>query len=248
MSKKRKTIIITLSSILGVIIILVSTFFIYASIYYHADEERITKYLENKDVSITEIHNSTLEIKGRETNIGVIFYPGGKVEYKAYIPLLSSLADNGYTSLLLKMPFNLAVFDVNAADGYKEDYPNITHWYLMGHSLGGVVVSQYLANHINEYDGIIFLGSYPDKDLSTSSSKMLSIYGENDEVLNKDKYNDSRSKWPSNNKEYVISGGCHAYFGMYGAQKGDGVPSITNEEQIDTASNMIIDFIKGQLR
>ena len=247
MSKKRKTFIITLSSILGVIIILVSTFFIYASTYYRADEERITKYLENKDVSIAETHNSTLEIKGRETNIGIIFYPGGKVEYRAYIPLLSSLADNGYTSLLLKMPFNLAVFDVNAADGYKEDYPYITHWYLMGHSLGGVVASQYLSSHINEYDGIIFLGSYPDKDLSNSSLKMLSIYGENDEVLNKDKYNDSRSKWPSNNKEYVISGGCHAFFGMYGSQKGDGIPSITNEEQIDTASNVIIDFMNVQI-
>ena len=33
-------------------------------------------------------------------------------------------------------------------------------------------------------------------------------------------------------EEMMIDGGCHAYFGMYGAQDGDGMPSIANEEQI----------------
>jgi len=43
----------------------------------------------------------------------------------------------------------------------------------------------------------------------------------------------------------VIDGGCHAYFGMYGAQEGDGRPEISNEEQIaltvDTIAEMMID-------
>lgn len=30
----------------------------------------------------------------------------------------------------------------------------------------------------------------------------------------------------------LIPGGCHAYFGMYGLQKGDGTPSISNTRQI----------------
>ena len=46
-------------------------------------------------------------------------------------------------------------------------------------------------------------------------------------------------------KEMVIAGGCHAYFGMYGAQDGDGRPEISNEEQIaltvDAVSEMMID-------
>ena len=243
MKKRTKRIIIILSSIVGVLIILVSTFFIYTSIYYHADTERIDKYLEGKNVSITEIHSDTLEIKGNASKGGIIFYPGGKVEYKAYVPLLASIAENGYTCLLIKMPFNLAVFNKNAANGYIEEYPLIHRWYMMGHSLGGVIASQYVAEHQTEYEGIIFLGSYPDKDLSGSSLKMLSIYGGNDEVLNKDKYENSKTKWPVHNQEYVISGGCHAYFGMYGAQKGDGTPSITNEEQIDMASNVIVDYL-----
>jgi hypothetical protein len=43
--------------------------------------------------------------------------------------------------------------------------------------------------------------------------------------------------------EQVIEGGNHAYFGMYGEQKGDGAATITNLEQITTTANYIIEFI-----
>ena len=38
----------------------------------------------------------------------------------------------------------------------------------------------------------------------------------------------------------MIDGGCHAYFGKYGAQDGDGIPTVTNEEQIRiTVENIV---------
>lgn len=243
MSKKKKTIIITISSILGIITLLVGTFFIYVSIYAHAEKERISNYLANKDVTITEVGNKTLKISGEEEKAGIIFYPGGKVEYIAYEPLLVSLATKGYTSFLIHMPFNLAIFDPNRANGYINDYPEIKTWYLMGHSLGGAMISEYASSHADDYSGLVLLGAYPNKDLSRTSLKLLSIYGSNDKVLNINKYNDKKSFWPSNNKEYVIEGGCHAGFGMYGVQKGDGEPTITSEEQIDIASSAITSFI-----
>ena len=43
--------------------------------------------------------------------------------------------------------------------------------------------------------------------------------------------------------EAEIKGGCHAYFGMYGAQDGDGTPTISNEEQIRLTAQAIADFI-----
>ena len=33
-------------------------------------------------------------------------------------------------------------------------------------------------------------------------------------------------------KEHILEGGCHAGFGSYGMQDGDGVPTITGEAQI----------------
>ncbi len=50
--------------------------------------------------------------------------------------------------------------------------------------------------------------------------------------MNREKYEESKSNLPNNFTEYIIDGGCHAYFGMYGAQDGDGKPTVTNEEQI----------------
>lgn len=42
----------------------------------------------------------------------------------------------------------------------------------------------------------------------------------------------------------MIAGGCHAYFGMYGAQKKDGTPLISNIEQIEQAAQSIGLFCK----
>ena len=243
MTGKKKAIIIT-SSILGTIALLAGTFFIYTGIYYHADDTRIDNYIKDKNIELREIGYKKMEfIPTHHNNAGIIFYPGAKVEYTAYKPLMSSLADKGYTCVITGMPFNLAFFKVNAADGVKERYPEVRYWYMMGHSLGGVVASQYIAKHTDEYEGLIMLGSYPDRDLSNTSLAYLSLYGSEDKVLNINKYNDSKSKWPKNNKEYVISGGCHAGFGMYGEQKGDGSPTISTEDQTDIASSVIVDFL-----
>lgn len=68
---------------------------------------------------------------------------------------------------------------------------------------------------------------------------VISIYGSCDGVLNLDKYKECKSNLPASYTEKVIDGGCHAYFGMYGEQKGDGIAEITNGEQIETTVNII---------
>ena len=40
-------------------------------------------------------------------------------------------------------------------------------------------------------------------------------------------------------KELVIDGGCHAFFGCYGAQKGDGTPTLTAKEQIEQTADAV---------
>ena len=51
-----------------------------------------------------------------EPAVGLIFYLGGKVENTAYAPLLHDLAADGILCVLVKIPCNLAVLDMNAAD------------------------------------------------------------------------------------------------------------------------------------
>lgn len=126
---------------------------------------------------------------------------------------------------------------------WKEE-PEIEDWYIGGHSLGGSMAASYLVDHIEDYEGLILLGSYSTADLSQSDLAVLSVFGSEDRVMNREKYEESKSNLPSNFTEYIIDGGCHAYFGMYGAQDGDGTPTITNEEQIRLTVEHIVKMME----
>lgn len=239
-----KKVIIVLTSVLVVIALLSSVFAIYVNDYYHADMSAIDAIAPVDNVTIQKINNDTIIYSPKDATLGLIFYPGGKVEYTAYIPLMQALSDKGILCALVKMPFNLAVLDINAADRIKEQYPDITNWYIGGHSLGGSMAATYIKENTNSFKGLVLLGSYSTADLSDTQLKVISIYGSEDKVLNIEKYNEYKINLPPDFKEYVIKGGCHAYFGMYGVQDGDGVPTITNNEQIRITTKEIIAFIE----
>ena len=76
--------------------------------------------------------------------------------------------------------------------------------------------------------GLIF---YPGgKVENTAYAPLLHDLAE-DGVLNREKYEADRINLPQDTTETVIDGGCHAGFGSYGAQNGDGTPTISAEEQ-----------------
>jgi hypothetical protein len=231
---------ITLSIIIVLILSLVGGTVYYINDYYHAEETAVSLIATPKENVVVTEENGVFTFKPQNATDGFIFYPGGKVEHNAYQPLMAALARRGILCVLVKMPFNLAVFDINAADGIHAQYPEIENWYIGGHSLGGSMAASYLANHANEYDGLILLGSYSTADLSDTELNILSIYGSEDLVLNREKYSKNKSNLPADLTEVVIDGGCHAYFGMYGAQDGDGTPSISNHQQIQiTVENIV---------
>ena len=235
--RKRKIFIVT-SSIVLVLAIVIGACTIYLGDYYHANNEAIGAFLP-QGTTWNEEPDGTIVFEPEGATKGFIFYPGGKVEYTAYIPLMQVCAEQGILCVLVEMPFNLAVFDVNAADGIQNEYPKIEEWYIGGHSLGGSMAASYLENNAEDYEGLILLGSYSTADLSDTELDVLSIHGSEDKVMNHGKYADSKANLPDDFTEIVIDGGCHAYFGMYGAQDGDGTPTITNEEQIyKTASEV----------
>lgn len=216
---------------------------VYLNDYYRADIQAMAMFTSADNVSKKILEENTIVIEPSEPKAGLIFYPGGKVEYTAYEPLLEACARQNILCVLVEMPFNLAVFDINAADGIQEKYPEIEQWYIGGHSLGGSMAASYLAEHREEYEGLILLGSYSTADLSASSLKVLSVYGSEDRVLNREKYDENTDNLPDAFTEIVLEGGCHAYFGVYGAQEGDGTPTISNKEQINRTVEAIADFI-----
>lgn len=242
--KRKRKIFITAASIVLVLAIITWVCASYVCDYYRADQNAIETFAPMNAVSTELLDDGTLVFKPENATKGFVFYPGGKVEYTAYQPLMAACAQQGILCILVEMPFNLAVLDINAADGIQEQHPEIEKWYIGGHSLGGSIAASHLANHIDDYDGLILLGSYSTADLSKTGLDVLSVYGSEDKVMNRVKYDENKSNLPSDLIEVVIEGGCHAYFGMYGAQEGDGKPTISNEEQIFLTANHIFDAMK----
>lgn len=198
----------------------------YASDYYRADA-KATEYLESSgSVEVIEIDNG-LFFDGAGEDSAIIFYPGAKVEYTAYAPLMMKLAENGVDCFLLEMPYNMAIFGINRADDVMEEY-DYEHWYISGHSLGGAMAASYALGNTDKLDGVILLAAYATKDLGDLA--VLSIYGSNDGVLSMEKVEAGR-EYSTNYTEICIDGGCHAWFGLYGEQDGDGIASIYREEQ-----------------
>ena len=216
--------------------------FIYLHDYYHADTEAIAAFA--LDACNTETLNDSVTVYIPENaKAGFIFYPGGKVEHGAYEPLMQACAERGILCVLVEMPFNLAVLDMDAAEGIQEEFPEIENWYIGGHSLGGSMAASYLADNYDNYNGLILLGSYSTANLSRIDLDVLSIYGSKDGVLNREKYKECRINLPADFTELVIDGGNHAGFGMYGKQDGDGEAGITNEEQISVTAESIAAFV-----
>ena len=243
---RKKKVWITLSAVLAAVIALTAVCALYLGDYYPANTEALEAFSPVHPVTREEWKDGTVVIRpeGRDPVAGLIFYPGGKVEHTAYPPLMEALASEGILCVLVEMPFRLAVLDVNAAEGIPEAFPEVEHWYLGGHSLGGSMAASYLASHTEDFDGLILLGSYSTADLSGSGLSVLSVYGSEDGVMNREKYDGYRPNLPEGFTEVIIEGGNHACFGAYGEQEGDGTATITPAEQLRQTAEAILTLLE----
>lgn len=231
-----------LCALLAVVLAVCLAFGVYVSDYYRADPAADAALASDETVTVTE-QNGSLIFAPEAPSAGLIFYPGGKVEYTAYAPLLHDLAADGILCVLVKMPCNLAVLDSNAANGIPEEFPDIAHWYIGGHSLGGAMAASYAGKHADALDGLVLLAAYSTADLTSSGLRVYTTYGSEDGVLNREKYEADRTNLPTDTTEVVLEGGCHAGFGSYGAQKGDGTPTLSTEAQQQQTADALARWI-----
>ena len=239
--KKRTRII--LSVCLALLLVIGIGGYAYVSDYYHADETALAAMAYQTDSVKAEQDGDVIWFVPEDPTAGLIFYPGGKVEYTAYAPLLRACAENGILCALVRMPGNLAVLDANAADGLQQKHTEITTWYIAGHSLGGAMAASHVAAHEKDFDGLILLAAYSTKDFSQTTLRVLSVYGSEDGVMNRESYEKNRANLPADTTEVVLDGGCHAQFGSYGPQDGDGIPTISGEEQVRQTAEAIVAFV-----
>ena len=216
---------------LAVLAVLTGGFLWYVSDYYRAEDTALAVLAQEDSITVRD--NLTILSPSYPTDTAVIFYPGAKVEGAAYLPLLDQLRQTGVTCILVEMPFHMAIFDPDAALDVIPQFPEIRHWYIAGHSMGGAMASQFASSHPDQADGLILLGAYLYGDYPPEDT--LTIYGSlNQSVEDKIDYTENIVE---------IEGGNHAQFGNYGPQKGDLPAGISAEEQQRQTVEVIQSFL-----
>lgn len=228
MKKSTKILIIVLAVIIGLCGVGVAGVAIYASDYRTLDAD-FEYVLYGEDVIL---YDDMVHFKA-DSDVGVVFYQGGRVDYLAYAPLMQQLQAENVNVFLVDTPFNMACFGINKASAIIDEYTEITNWYIGGHSLGGVVANMYAANHSDEINGLIMLGIYLSSDYDVENT--ITIYGSNDLRVG------DAVTYTTN--VHIIDGGNHAQFGNYGPNDGDGEATITTAEQQAITVELIMEFI-----
>lgn len=195
---------------------------------------------ENRDYILLEPqHSESL------SPTGLIFYPGGLVDPHAYENLAASfaLSGPGHRVLIAKMPSNLAVLDLNAAKKILKSQ-NDLQWVIGGHSLGGAMSCSLISKETDLVQGLVLMASYPAEsaDLSSWGRPVLSISASEDRIVNEENFIKGKDFLPAETSYRIIEGGNHSGFGQYGSQEGDGIATISQEEQHRQAAEFLQTF------
>jgi pimeloyl-ACP methyl ester carboxylesterase len=185
---------------------------------------------------------------GTTPTTGLVFYPGGKVPPEAYGPAAQAIAAQGYLVVIPPMPFNLAVFDIDAGDRVRAAHPEIEAWAIAGHSLGGSMAAQHVANRPDAYAGLAFWAAYAATDLSGLDLAATSIYGTLDAGAPRMSGAEARSALPADAVFVPIEGGNHEQMGWYTGQPNDPPATISREDQqaqVVAATVTMLDGLSG---
>jgi pimeloyl-ACP methyl ester carboxylesterase len=169
----------------------------------------------------------------KDPTVGLILYPGGRVDPRAYAPTARSLAEEGHLTVIVPMPLNLAFLAPGRAAQVLAAFPDIESWAVGGHSLGGAMSASFAHSNPQAVRGLVLWAAYPaaSDDLSGYQLATSSIYGTRDGLATPDKIDASRPLLPPDTQWTAIQGGNHAQFGWYGRQASNNEATFSREEQ-----------------
>jgi pimeloyl-ACP methyl ester carboxylesterase len=181
----------------------------------------------------------------------LLFFCGSGVSAHAYAPLLRPIAEAGHPVFVVKLPYRFAplephkqaavqrVFDMRAA------HPEISHWVISGHSLGGALACRVVQADPNAFSAMVLVGTTHPKqdDLSSFPLPVTKVYASHDGVAPPDRTLANRGLLPNDTQWVEIPGGNHSQFGHYGRQLRDGKPTISREAQQAATRSAILDAL-----
>jgi pimeloyl-ACP methyl ester carboxylesterase len=147
----------------------------------------------------------------------LLFYPGGQVAPEGYAETLRGVAEAGYPVVMVPMPLDLAVIAPNRADDVIDAYPQVKHWVISGHSLGGAMAARYVYTHPGKVSGLLLWDAYPPDtdDLSSATVAVRQIHRVNDAGVAPAKYQETNHLLPATTQFVTLPGGTHMNYGRF---------------------------------
>jgi len=180
--------------------------------------------------------------KSAEADKLFIFYPGGLVRPQAYEWLGTALAEEGVRTVIPVFPFDLAITSANRADKFASLMNDYDKVILGGHSLGGAMAARYALENSENLDGLVLMGAFSagSDDLSSLALPTQVQAAEHDGLATLDEIEDGMKRLPVPSELVVIQGAVHSFFGRYGPQRNDGIPTLSRHE----AEHQIVSALK----
>ncbi|CAM3657411.1 alpha/beta hydrolase [Deinococcus frigens] len=203
----------------------------------------VTSTLENEGGAFIDIK------PGGEAKTLLVYYPGGLVRPQAYEWLGRALAADGVQTVIPVFHLDLAVTGINRADALIKKFGLGKSVIIAGHSLGGAMAAQYARGHTDQLNGMILMGAYPAGNVSLRDTTLpvLSLLAQQDKVANPADVRGGLNRLPASAQLTVIPGAVHSFFGRYGPQKGDGLPTVTHAAAEDEILKVVRAFLNGIL-
>ena len=231
--------------VLGLILVVVLGFVIWAETPLGPAPDAVTALESGNGVTVERTAAGWEFVPTADAQVGIVFYPGGRVDARSYAPLARDLAEQGYLVVITPVTLNLAVMSPNVGDRARDAHPEVERWGIIGHSLGGAMAATHVAARPGEYEALVFLAAYPPDgtNLREAVGIVASVYGDRDGGLKMEKVNSTKELLPTNSIFTEIKGANHAQWGSYGPQPGDLSATISPAEQLSYA----IDAVKAVL-
>ncbi len=170
-----------------------------------------------------------VEPVGAEVDRLLVVYPGGAVRPQAYTWMGVALAADGVRTVIPEMPLDLAVFAPDRGAAVLARYgAEADRIVVAGHSLGGAMAARWILRDEPDVDALALLGAYPAAadDLSSRELDVVVLVGDRDAITTPAEVRAGLDRLPPDARWHVVEGAVHSFFGRYGPQRGDGVPTV----------------------
>lgn len=206
-------------------------------------------------VTVTETRQTITFQPTNPSTTGLIFYPGAMVEPTAYAPLARTMAEAGYLTLIVKLPWGTAPLASHEAQLWQTTQAHmaaaseVQQWVLSGHSRGAAIAARTVFEHEDSFAGLVLIGTSHPKEaaysLANAQLPIAKIYATEDGLASPAEVEALRVYLPDAAEMVEIEGGNHAQFGYYGTQLGDSAATISRDRQQAETAAFLLTFLNN---